>query len=106
MKETKIGLVRQFGTEQFSMTITLDSLSKPEDIAGAIESLHIGVSGAFNKVLEREEVEKLQLVHASQKREQTSKALEEQIKKEMDAASGAKVQLSKVEKLVKKSNYK
>lgn len=106
MSETKIGLVRQFGTEQFSMTVTLDKVSDATDVTNSVEALHKGVSEAFNKVLAREDIEKALLIKNSQNREEKNIALTAQLKKEMDTASVAKGEIKKVENFVKKSNYK
>lgn len=106
MKETKLSVLRQFGSEQFSASVTFDTVLGKEELEKEVANLGHGVSSAFNKVLEREEEEKKTLALASKKREDQNKALEDQIKKEMDSATSTKQILHKVDQAVKKSNYK
>lgn len=106
MKETKLSVLRQFGSEQFSATVTFDKILTKEELKDEVTGLGHGISEAFNKVLEREESEKKILALASEKRTAANKVLEDQIKKEMDSASQTKDALSKADKLVKRSNYK
>ena len=98
--------MRAFGSEQFSTTVTIDTVANIEEVKKAIATLNTSIEEGFDAVLKREEVEKQKLALASKTREENHKALDTQIKSEMEAASQVKSSLSKAEKQVKRSNYK
>ena len=88
--ETKISVLRQFGSEQFSMSITHDTAPSDKQIKEAVAQLGVGITEAFDKVMAREESEKQKLTAASAQREATNKAAAAQIKAEMESATKAK----------------
>lgn len=98
----KISILRQFGTEQFSMSSDLPDHATTEEIAAEVAKLGGGVSAAFIKVCEREDSEKAYLAKAAQHRTDSNKALEQAIKDEMEAAASAKRTIKQAEFVNKK----
>ena len=82
--------MRQFGTEQFSMTISHDNVPSHEQIKEDVATLGVAISEAFDKVVEREEKEKSQLTALSAKRQAANQAMNDQIEAEMKSASKGK----------------
>jgi hypothetical protein len=102
MKETKISVLRQFGSEQFSATISFDKVLNELEMANEIDVLGKGISKAFLNVLAREENEKMILLKAAEARTQTNKNLDASIQAELKSANEVKQSLNKVQKFVTK----
>jgi hypothetical protein len=97
----KLSILRQFGSEQFSITAELDKNAGTKEVSNGVTLMGHAVSEAFKKVVEREETEKLFLIEASKKRQDANKALEDQLKDEMRAANNTAQTVHKAEKLNK-----
>lgn len=102
--ETKISIMRQFGTEQFSITTTFDHKPSQKEIEEGVASLGLGVSAAFNKVCEREETEKNQLRANAEKRQKAMKDLEAALTAETKAAKDAERAGRELERIIEKKN--
>lgn len=96
----KYSALRQFGSEQFSMTIEADN--KEVLIADAVHMLNQGITNAFDEVNRRELIEKSKLIDISKERESIISAHNTQLKSEMDTATEGKRLVQKAEYVNKK----
>ena len=102
--ETKLSVLRQFGSEQFSATVSFDKVLNESEMKHEVSKLGSSITEAFNKVLEREESEKKTLSNAAESRTKSNKELDQKIQAEMKSATEVKQSLVKAEKLVNKSH--
>lgn len=99
---TKISVLRQFGSENFSMSVDFDHVIEEKDIHKAVKSIGVGITSAFDQVLVRGEEEKIKLSGVSKIREESNKRLADQLDSEMKEATRGKDIIRKVEKLNRK----
>lgn len=98
MKNTKLSLLRNFGTEQFSITIECDT---PESVIAGIDTLNASVFKMLQDVENRGVKEREVLAHSAELRTMSINQLNDALKIETEA----KKNLSKsVEKGVKNFN--
>ena len=95
--ETKFSVMRAFGSEQFSTTVTFDKVATSEEVKQGLEALNISLQGAFDAVLVREQQEKEKLLKASAAREYQQRTLDDQLKNEQKSASDLKSTITKVD---------
>ena len=85
MKETKISLLRNFGTEQFSITFNLGENPTKDAIGHAIDS----ANGAVFKMLQDTEARAIQerevLANSAKARTESLEKLEKELKAETEA---------------------
>lgn len=106
MKETKLSVLRQFGTEQFSMAINIGDTLTAEELKEQVALLGLGITEAFLKVCEREESEKKHLASISKVRLESNQALTKQLDEEMKSATAVSNSVRNAEKIIRKANYK
>jgi hypothetical protein len=100
--DIKLSVLRQFGSEQFSATITLDRLPHEDDLRSHIALLNLGITAQFDQVMARELDEKRKLTAQSAEREGVLKAHNDQVDSEMREAQRGKDLIHKAEKLNRK----
>ena len=104
MKETKISLLRQFGTEQFSITISLDEKASQADFDKAIETVNGSVFKMLQNVENRAIQERDVLAQSAQKRTQSIENLNKELQSETEAKKKLASSVKEGEKVFKKLN--
>jgi len=107
--EFKFGILRSFGSEQFTFNATVHSDNMtltPEEIQGQIEQMDTAIHKAFEAVNEREISEKAILVKNSERRTEEVKKLDDALKAEMQAKTEAGKTMKDAEKLSDKLSKK
>ena len=87
---TKMSILRQFGSENFSITTEFEHTPTTDEIIGTIGMFDDAISQAFNKVLAREDREKTALIAESVQRTATLKAQNDALDAEMAEATRGK----------------
>ena len=82
MSETKFSLLRQFGSEQISVTVTLDKVAGDKDVEQALEALNLSIEKQFENVQDREIHEKKLLAMRSQERKDAIETLDSSLRAE------------------------
>jgi hypothetical protein len=100
--ETKFSVMRAFGSEQFSTTVSFDKVATTVEADEALKVLGHSLEGAFDAVLKREDEEKKKLIAASKSREEANKKLTEQLTNETQTVKSSEKTLKQAEKFVVK----
>ena len=82
MSETKFSVMRQYGTEQFSMTITMEKVPNKKEVESSLDALNLGISSQFERVQGREISEKKLLAARAIERREAVEALDKELKAE------------------------
>lgn len=85
MKETKLSLLRSFGTEQFSITVTLPEFSKQQDVNDSIDMLNATVFKMMQDTEMRGIQEREVLAKSSQARASSIEKLNTELKAETES---------------------
>ena len=104
MKETKISLLRSFGTEQFSITVTLDENARPAQLYEALTNVDIAIFKMLEKTEERGIKERELLAKSAERRTASILKLEEELKAETEAKKSLGASVKVAEKQYNKNN--
>ncbi len=105
MNEFKFGILRSFGSEQFTFNATVHSDNKTlsdQEVAGQISQMDAAIHKAFQAVNDREISEKAILVKNAERRTEEVKKLDDALKAEMKAKNDAGRTMDDAERLSKK----
>lgn len=86
MTEYKISVMRNFGTEQFSMTATFSDKPSKDEADKAIDVINFSIDKQFLAVQGREISEKALVIERSKERQQVIEEHTKQLQSEADAA--------------------
>lgn len=82
MSETKFSLMRQFGSEQFSATVTVDDIASEKNVKNALGALNSALDQQFIIVNDREIHEKKILTERSAERQKALEEFDNQLRSE------------------------
>lgn len=96
--------MRSFGTEQFSLTITLDEQSGQEEMDKAIDLANTTVFKMLKETEERSIKEREVLAASANRRASSLQLLEDELKKETEAKKSLGKEVEKATKVFNKQN--